>query len=61
VGDDLRDIQAGAAAGMLTVACAWGYCGNVEPATWNADHLLESPQALLDLVQSALTDATMAA
>lgn len=61
VGDDLRDIQAGAAAGMLTVACAWGYCGSSEPATWNADHLLDSPQALLDLVQSALTDATMAA
>src|SRR5690606_27800473 len=27
VGDDLRDVQAGHAAGMLTVAAAWGYCG----------------------------------
>ena len=27
VGDDLRDVQAGRAAGMLTVAAAWGYLG----------------------------------
>jgi len=31
VGDDLRDIEAGRAAGMPTVACAWGYCGMIEP------------------------------
>jgi phosphoglycolate phosphatase len=61
VGDDLRDIQAGAAAGMRTVACAWGYCGNLEPATWGADYLLASPQALLELLQSVLADATLAA
>ncbi|KQW88496.1 phosphoglycolate phosphatase [Massilia sp. Root418] len=54
VGDDLRDIQAGQAAGMLTVACAWGYCGATEPADWNADHVLATPQALLQLVQTVL-------
>lgn len=47
VGDDLRDIQAGHAAGMLTVAAAWGYCGNAEPETWGAHMLLHSPQDLL--------------
>ena len=47
VGDDLRDIEAGRAAGMVTVACAWGYCGNIEPASWGADYVLETPAALL--------------
>ncbi|RJG23890.1 HAD family hydrolase [Massilia cavernae] len=47
VGDDLRDVEAGRAAGMVTVACAWGYCGAVEPQTWGADYLLESPLDLL--------------
>jgi 2-phosphoglycolate phosphatase len=53
VGDDLRDIEAGKAAGMVTVACAWGYCGAVAPATWGADYLLETPAALLALLQGA--------
>jgi phosphoglycolate phosphatase-like HAD superfamily hydrolase len=47
VGDDLRDIEAGRAAGMVTVACNWGYCGAIDPATWGADYLLETPQHLL--------------
>jgi 2-phosphoglycolate phosphatase len=52
VGDDLRDIEAGRAAGMLTVACAWGYCGAIEPATWGADFLCTTPRDLLDLLRS---------
>jgi phosphoglycolate phosphatase len=47
VGDDLRDIEAGRAAGMVTVACNWGYCGATEPITWGADYLLDTPQHLL--------------
>lgn len=50
VGDDLRDIQAGQAAGMPTIAAAWGYCGHAEPASWDADALVATPLALLDLV-----------
>nr|WP_198982811.1 HAD-IA family hydrolase [Herbaspirillum sp. ASV7] len=50
VGDDLRDIQAGRAAGMPTVAAAWGYCGHSEPAGWDADALLHHPLHLLDLL-----------
>ena len=50
VGDDLRDIQAGQAAGMTTIAAAWGYCGDVAPTTWNANALVESPQQLLALL-----------
>lgn len=52
VGDDLRDIEAGRAAGMITVACAWGYCGAVEPLSWGADYLVESPLDLLRAIQS---------
>ena len=52
VGDDLRDIEAGRAAGMVTLACAWGYCGAIEPTSWGADYLLDTPQDLLELVQS---------
>ncbi len=54
VGDDLRDIEAGHAAGMVTVACSWGYCGAIEPSTWGAEHLLETPVDLLELVRAAL-------
>jgi 2-phosphoglycolate phosphatase len=58
VGDDLRDIEAGRAAGMATVACAWGYCGAIEPAQWGADILLDTPLALLDVVRK-LTQPVM--
>jgi N-acetyl-D-muramate 6-phosphate phosphatase len=47
VGDDQRDVEAGHAAGMITVACAWGYCGTIDPATWGADFLLDTPTDLL--------------
>jgi 2-phosphoglycolate phosphatase len=50
VGDDYRDIEAGKAAGMPTVAAAWGYCGNVEPMSWNADELVASPADVLRLI-----------
>lgn len=53
VGDDLRDIQAGRAAGMQTIAAAWGYCGHVEPQSWEADALLDTPLQLLDLIKSS--------
>jgi len=52
VGDDLRDIQAGRAAGMATIAAAWGYCGKIEPASWQADVLLHEPRQLLDLIKA---------
>ena len=52
VGDDLRDIQAGRAAGMGTAAAAWGYLGDGEPIeAWGADHLAHTPAGLLELLQ----------
>ena len=48
VGDDLRDIQAGRAAGMRTLVAAWGYLGDGLPMEqWGADHLVDRPAAVL--------------
>ena len=37
VGDDPRDMQAGRAAGLYTVAAAWGYLDGADPAEWQPD------------------------
>lgn len=51
VGDDLRDIQAGRAAGMKTVAVRWGYLGDGLPIeAWGADDLIDHPESLLKWV-----------
>ncbi|HEX8885576.1 MAG TPA: HAD-IA family hydrolase [Noviherbaspirillum sp.] len=50
VGDDMRDIQAGRAAGMLTIAAAWGYCGSEGPTQWNAHAIAQEPLELLQLI-----------
>jgi len=54
VGDDLRDVQAGRAAGMTTIVAAWGYLGAGEPVdAWGADHVIDSPHELLNLLGMA--------
>ncbi|MEO8059833.1 MAG: phosphoglycolate phosphatase [Burkholderiales bacterium] len=54
VGDDLRDVQAGKAAGMVTIAVAWGYLGLGEAIdAWGADHIVQTPQQLLQLLAMA--------
>jgi phosphoglycolate phosphatase len=51
VGDDIRDIVAGKAAGMQTIAAAYGYCGCKEPPeTWGADYLVYHPKELLAII-----------
>lgn len=51
VGDDARDIEAGRAAGMATIAAAYGFCGDASPpAQWGADALIERPLQLLGLL-----------
>ena len=48
VGDDLRDVLAGRAAGMTTVAVRWGYLGLGDPIeAWGADHIADSPADVL--------------
>jgi phosphoglycolate phosphatase len=51
VGDDLRDVLAGKAAGMQTIAAAYGYCGCEEPPdAWGADYLVRHPLDLLEII-----------
>ena len=51
VGDDLRDMLAGRAAGMRTLAAAWGYLGATEPIhDWGADFVVEHPAQVLKLL-----------
>lgn len=51
VGDDLRDIQAGRAAGCLTVAVSYGYLGHSGPLeSWGADLIIEHPSQLADYI-----------
>lgn len=46
VGDDRRDVQAGAAAGLYTVAVRWGYLDGGDPDAWQADAVIDHPDEL---------------
>lgn len=51
IGDDLRDIMAGRAAGTTTVAVTWGYASPDDlPDNWGADHMVDSPAELEHLL-----------
>ena len=53
VGDDQRDIAAGRAAGMRTVAATYGYLGsNADVYVWEAHAHIASPLELLALLKS---------
>lgn len=47
VGDDRRDVEAGRAAGMRTVAVRYGYLNGSVPDTWGADSVVDTPQEVL--------------
>lgn len=48
VGDDLRDVEAGRAAGMRTLVAAWGYLGAGGPiASWGADGIADGPDGVM--------------
>jgi N-acetyl-D-muramate 6-phosphate phosphatase len=51
VGDDRRDVLAGAAAGLYTVAVSWGYLDGGDPHAWGADIVLDHPAELAALLQ----------
>jgi 2-phosphoglycolate phosphatase len=56
IGDDIRDIQAGKAANMYTIAAAYGYC-NYEVhsiQTWQANRIVYSPKELHQTVIAVL-------
>lgn len=47
VGDHIRDIEAGRAAGNITVAAAWGYLEqDTDINSWQADMILQTPAQL---------------
>jgi N-acetyl-D-muramate 6-phosphate phosphatase len=48
VGDDKRDIEAGQAAGMRSLAATWGYMGSHDVETWHADAALLEPDCVLE-------------
>jgi len=50
-GDHIRDIEAGYAANMTTVAASYGYIHpNEDLANWNAHHIIHHPLELISLV-----------
>jgi phosphoglycolate phosphatase len=54
VGDDARDMVAGRAAGMATLAAQWGYLGEgASVHEWDADAVLREPAELLNWLQLA--------
>lgn len=54
VGDDERDVIAGRAAGMPTVAATYGYLGvQTDVTAWEADVQINSPLELLQFLPSA--------
>ncbi|MEI7570552.1 MAG: phosphoglycolate phosphatase [Alcaligenaceae bacterium] len=55
VGDDLRDIQAARAAGMPSIAAAYGYCGPEHPPeTWQADHCVQSAREMWPAIKQLM-------
>ena len=50
VGDDKRDIDAAHAAGMLSIAAAWGYIGEHSLESWGAHAVAHQPADLLALL-----------
>ena len=49
VGDDLRDVEAGNAAGMATIVAGYGYMGvGGDPKRWPATGWIDAPRELID-------------
>ncbi len=55
IGDDLRDIESGRAAGTKTAAVRYGYIHpDDNPAHWGADVIVDHPRDLLAVLDRAL-------
>lgn len=55
IGDDLRDIESGRAAGTKTAAVSYGYIHPEDnPAHWGADVIVDHPRELLAVLERAL-------
>ncbi|SFR55120.1 HAD family hydrolase [Anaeromicropila populeti] len=51
VGDTNVDMQTGKGAGMLTIGVLWGFRTKEELVNHHADHIVEFPEELLDLIK----------
>ena len=54
IGDDERDIIAAKAANMISVSVGWGYPGEKDPKSWDADFHIESSEGLVEFIESKL-------
>jgi len=55
VGDHLRDIECGKAAGSITIAAAYGYIDEGDTAeSWRADYIVQSAEDIWPIVQGYL-------
>lgn len=52
LGDDIRDVQAARAAGMPVIAAAFGYLGESDPDTWEADGVIHHPLDVLNFLET---------
>jgi N-acetyl-D-muramate 6-phosphate phosphatase len=60
VGDAERDIVAGRAAGMLTVAAAYGYLGaEDDPAAWAPHGIIHRPEQVTDWLDLSQLEASI--
>ncbi|MGA7801095.1 MAG: phosphoglycolate phosphatase [Gammaproteobacteria bacterium] len=58
VGDAARDIEAGRRAGLHTLVALFGYIAECDdPASWGADELIQTPEALLRWLDRRMTPA----
>ena len=49
VGDHQRDIETAHNAGVISIACTYGY-HETDPNNWNADHLVQKPSDIMEIV-----------
>lgn len=55
IGDHRRDIECARRAGMISIACDYGYVHRDDPcATWGADFIVESAQEIIPILQRYL-------
>lgn len=60
IGDHRRDIEAGRAAGMKTIAAGYGYIDHNDPSeSWSADFHVSEPEQLLPLLEQQLNIHSM--
>ena len=49
IGDHQRDIETAHNAGVISIACTYGY-HETDPINWNADHLVQKPSDIMEIV-----------